>query len=192
MIDEQKTKEQLIEEIGVLRKRTAELEKSEIDSKQAKELFDALSISSPIGIYIIQDGKFVLGNPQFQIYTGYSEEELSAMDPLMLVISEDRDMVRDNATMMLKGERSAPYEYRVIDKDGNVRWIMESVTTINYHGRKATLGNFMDITERKQAEVKLKEHTERLKGLEERITELKDAHEQLIEKFKQDIGGILS
>jgi PAS domain S-box-containing protein len=137
MNDEHKTKEQLIIELAELRRRISELETSEVERKWAEDLFNALSISSPVGIYIVQDGKFKLGNPRFQILTGYSEDELSSMDPLMLVFPEDRDMVRDNAAKMLKGERSSPYEYRVVGKDGKLRWIMETATSIKYHGRQA-------------------------------------------------------
>jgi diguanylate cyclase (GGDEF)-like protein/PAS domain S-box-containing protein len=126
------------------------------ERKQAETLFKTLFSSSPIGIYIVQDGKFQFVNPQFQKHTGYSEDELLGMDSLKIVLPEDRNMVRENAVKMLKGERSSPYEYRVINKCGETRWIMETVTSIQYQGRRATLGNYMDITERKLMEEQLK------------------------------------
>ncbi|RLA92881.1 MAG: hypothetical protein DRG25_05530 [Deltaproteobacteria bacterium] len=124
-------------------------------TKLAKELFRSLFLSSPIGIYIIQDGKFKLINPQFQKITGYSKEELLDMYSLKLVYPEDRDLVRKNAIKMLKGESLSPYEYRITTKDGETKWIMETVISINYGGKQATLGNFMDITERKKLEAQL-------------------------------------
>ncbi|MFW9987576.1 MAG: PAS domain S-box protein, partial [Candidatus Odinarchaeota archaeon] len=39
--------------------------------------------------------------------------------------------------------------------DGGYRWIMEKVASIEYQGRRAILGDFLDITERKQMECKL-------------------------------------
>lgn len=60
--------------------------------------------------------------------------------------------MRENAVKMLKKERLSPYEFRVVTKSGETRWIMETVTSIQFQGRRATLGNFMDITRRKQAE----------------------------------------
>jgi PAS domain S-box-containing protein len=187
------TEKQLIEEIGDLRRRNAELEKAEAEREQAKELFDALSLSSPIGIYIVQDGKFVFGNPQFKILTGYSEEELENMNPLTLVIPEDRDEVRKNAIMMLKGERSAAYEYRVTGKDKKLRWIMGTVTSINYRGRRATLVNFMDISKRKRAEDRVNEYAEQLESMvEARTQELRDAQEQLVRQEKLAMLGQLA
>jgi len=120
--------------------------------KQMEELFKTVTNSSPVGIYILQNGKFQLANPQFQKLTGYSEEELAKIDPMTLVLPEDRDMLRKKAVKMLKGARSSPYQFRVVNKAGETRWVMETVTSIQYRGRRATLGNYIDITERKQAE----------------------------------------
>jgi PAS domain-containing protein len=50
-----------------------------------------------------------------------------------------------------------PHTFRIITKLGQVRWIMETVTSITYGGRPAILGNSMDITELKMAEVRLRE-----------------------------------
>jgi diguanylate cyclase (GGDEF)-like protein/PAS domain S-box-containing protein/putative nucleotidyltransferase with HDIG domain len=120
--------------------------------EQEGALFKAVSLSSPVGIYIIQNNRFRYVNSRFRENTGYSEDELLDADPLSIILPEDRDAVRENAIQMLKGQSSQPYEYRITTKTGEVRWILETVTSIQYQGVKATLGNFMDITERKQAE----------------------------------------
>ena len=53
-----KTKRQLVKELEVLQQRLVELEKEEAERKRAEELFQNLALSSPVGIYIAQDGKF--------------------------------------------------------------------------------------------------------------------------------------
>ncbi|MBW2023560.1 MAG: PAS domain S-box protein [Deltaproteobacteria bacterium] len=58
---------------------------------------------------------------------------------------------------MLKSGQCTPYEFRILTKQGKIRWIMESVVSVDFQGRKATLGNFMDITERKKAQEALEE-----------------------------------
>ena len=125
------------------------------ERKRAEELFKTVTNSSPVGIYIVQDRKFQLANPQFQKLTGYTEDELAGMDSLVLVLPEDRDKVREKAIKMLKGEQSSPYQFRVVNKSGEIRWVMETATSIQYQGRRATLGNYMDVTERKQMEEQL-------------------------------------
>jgi len=125
------------------------------ERKQAEQLYKTLATSSPVGVYIAQEGKFVFVNPQFQKYTGFTEDELLGRDSLSLVHPEDRKTVREKAIAMLKGKRSSPYEFRVIDKGRETRWSIETVTSIHYQGERAALGNFMDITERKQMEQRI-------------------------------------
>ncbi len=132
------------------------------ERKQAVELYKTLTRSSPVGVYIVQEGKFVFVNPQFQEDTGYSEDELLGMDSLSIVLPEDRNAVRKNATSMLKDERSEHYEYRIVTKNGDITWILETVASIQYRGKRATLGNFMNITERKRAEQELMEKSKEL------------------------------
>jgi signal transduction histidine kinase len=74
-------------------------------------------------------------------------------------------MCRDRAVQMLKGTNPRPYEYRVITKGGEVRWILETVVSTQYQGRRASLGNFMDITQRKQAVENLGRQTAVLEGI---------------------------
>jgi len=138
--------------------------------KQMEELFKTVTNSSPVGIYIVQDKKFQLANPQFQKLTGYTKDELTGMDSLALVLDEDRDMVRKKAVKMLKGERSSPYQFRVIHKGGDTRWVMETVTSIQYRGKRAILGNYLDITERRQTEEKIQQQNEFLNNILDALT----------------------
>ena len=141
------------------------------ERKRVEELFKSLTSSSPIGIYVVQDGKFQFVNAQFQKYAGYREDELLGMDSLSFVFPDERNRVRENAVKMLKGERSIPYEYQFVNKEGEVRWIMETVVPIQYLGRRAALGNFMDITERKQAGEALRKSEENYRTLFESMFE---------------------
>jgi len=120
--------------------------------EQAEDLFRTLTNSSPVGIFIVQDGKFRFVNPRFLKYTYYSEEELIGMDSSRLILPEDREMAKENAVKMLKGKRSTPYEYRVMSNGGRTRWILETVSSINYCGKPAVLGNSLDITWHKRTE----------------------------------------
>jgi PAS domain S-box-containing protein len=132
---------------------------------ETENLFETLANKSPVGLYIVQDGKFCYTNPTFQSTTGYTEDELLGRDSLELVVPEDRERVRENAIKMLKGELTLPYQFRVTHKNGSIRWIMESVVSIQYRGRRATLGDFIDITERKQVEEALQAEKNKLQSL---------------------------
>jgi len=116
------------------------------------EFLSALFSSSPIGLYIVQKGLFVLVNEQFQKLTGYSESELIGRPTCDLILPDDRDFVRKSSISMLKGALFHPYEYRIIQHNGEVKWILETVTSVEYMGNRAVLGNFMDISMRKTIE----------------------------------------
>ncbi len=157
--------------------------------RESEEQYRTLANSSPVGVYIVQDGKFCFVNPEFQKYTGFSEDELLKMEPLELVYPEDREKARQNAMQMLKGNRFSPYEFRVTRQGGEIHWAMETVTSIYYKEKRATLGNFMDITERKQMERQLQERNEQLDAqneeLQSQTEELVTQQQELIEKTRE-------
>ncbi|MBW2215645.1 MAG: PAS domain S-box protein [Deltaproteobacteria bacterium] len=129
----------------------------------------SIFINSPIGIYVVQNGKFCFANPKLQEITGYKEDELLGMESLSLVFTEDWSKVRENAIKMLKLKSHTPYEYRALNKEGAIKWAIETVTSIQYEAKPATLGYFMDITRRKQAEESLEKAYEDLQyEMEER------------------------
>ncbi|MFH2060584.1 MAG: HD domain-containing phosphohydrolase [Pseudomonadota bacterium] len=73
-----------------------------------------------------------------------------------LIVPEDRQLVKKYAVQMLKQKRNEPYEFKIISRTGEIRWIMETVASIQYEGKLATLGHFMDVSETKQIEKALK------------------------------------
>jgi PAS domain S-box-containing protein len=122
-----------------------------------EDLYRTLANSSQAGVYILQDGKFQFANPHIQEYAGYAEEAMLGMDSISLIHPVDRMSARRNAVRMLKGQRFSPYEFRIITSDGRTKWILETVTSISYRGRRAVLGNSMNITEQKEARNRLEE-----------------------------------
>ena len=135
----------------------------------SKNIFKVFFSSLTIGIYVAQHGKFVLANPAFRKLLGCSEEELMATGCLDVVFPDDRDTVREAAVAMLKGDSSAPYEFRYVTKSGEIRWVLETVTSVQYNGEPASLGNFMDITDRKHEEAALHASNEELRALVEEL-----------------------
>src|SRR4030042_528131 len=145
--------------------------KSKTKMSESAGLTQALMRCPGLGIYIVQDGRFQYANSLFQELTGYTEQELLGMYPLDLVHPEDREAVREKAIENLKGNRVLPYEYRFIRKSGDVMWISERLASIRYMGRRAAVGSFMDITERKQAEEALAEEAIRRRILVEQSSD---------------------
>jgi len=154
---ERKTKKELIERIRQLERQVAQGPSSSGQSAAEESLYKILAQSSQVGFYIMQNKKFRFINSHFRDYAGYSEGALLKMTPSSLILPEDRRKTRKNAIMMLKEQRFSPYEFRIVTKDGRIKWIMETVMSIAFRGRPAILGNSMDVTERKEAGRRLEE-----------------------------------
>lgn len=147
---------------------------------QLEEAYRSLIFHSPIGIFIVQDRVFRLVNPGFLNVSGYREDELLGRDPLLLVSPEHRERVRRNAIRLLKGETNHPYEYQIFTKNGESKWIVETVISTTYRGERAALGYFRESTERKRTEEVLRLAKEELEQrVEERTAELHESNRQL-------------
>lgn len=130
-----------------------------LDDVSMRAIFSA----SPIGVFIVAGGRFQFANEEFQRISGYAEDELVGRDASALVYPEDWEKVRKSAVEMLKGKPNSPYQYRVIDKTGKIKWIVESVCSISYQNGPASLGYFMDITEREHATTALTQSEEKFR-----------------------------
>jgi len=117
---------------------------------------------SVAGLYIVQDGKFKSVNHNAANFAGYTAADLIGKKSDIIVHPEDKAMVRRYAREMFQGVRTSPYSFRIIGKNGEIRWVMETVIVITYEGRPAILGNSMDITERMLAAQSLQESKRRL------------------------------
>ncbi len=115
--------------------------------KELNEFIKILLNLSPFGIYIIQDKKFIFTNKAFLDIGNWSQKIVKDLDPLGLVLEEDREHVRKSAIAILKGETKSFYMFRVITDSESIKWMMGSVAEVNINGKPAVVGNFVDLTE---------------------------------------------
>ncbi len=174
MTDKQKTKQELIQELDLLRQRVAVLEQSELARKRAEEAlyteiqrFQTLTEQAPFGMVMInQDGTFKYINPKFRELFGYELTD-----------------VPDGKTWFRKAYPDPTYRHHVIGtwikdlevfKPGEKRFEVFTVTCkdgtekiINFIPVQLATGeNLMaceDITERKRAEEALRESEEKFR-----------------------------
>jgi two-component system NtrC family sensor kinase len=135
--------------------------------RDGEDLAETLTEQLPVGVCVMQDGKFRYINHAFPMAIGYTVDELVGMDSLQIVAPEDKETVKQNTAKMLKGELSQPYQFRVIHKDGSTVWVMATVKSIRYHGKPAILGNYMEVTERRKTVDALHESEQKFRLLAE-------------------------
>ncbi len=120
-------------------------------------IFKTLTEKSFVGMYVAQDGLFIRVNPIITAVSGYGIEEIEGRRSDSLVHPDDLETVKRQAREMLRGKRTTAHEFRIVTRSGEIRWVMESVTPVTYKGRPAIFGHFMDITDRKAMEEKIRE-----------------------------------
>jgi PAS domain S-box-containing protein/putative nucleotidyltransferase with HDIG domain len=155
--DKRRTKADLLGERASLLGEIARLQEAEAALRDTGALYRSLADTSPVGVFFLVGGKFHFLNARFEQSTGYRSDELIGKDSLVIVHPDDRERVRRDAVEMLRGRRSAPYEFRAVRKDGQIRWILGTVAPVTFRGARAVHGSYMDITEQKETRQRLEE-----------------------------------
>jgi PAS domain S-box-containing protein/putative nucleotidyltransferase with HDIG domain len=140
--------------------------------QKSEERYRSLVENADEAILVIQDGIIKFVNTRAIESFGYSVQEFLSIPVFELVHPEDRNAVIERYLQKINGDTTPTrHTYRSILKGGHIAWIEISSVLIDWEGRPATLNLITDITERKQAEEKLRESQERLLK-EQKFTQL--------------------
>ena len=174
MQDSDKTKEQLIGELNKIRRKMAELQATEAKplstitaSYKHESLYGEIVGKTSEAIFIAQDGLIKFKNQAFLELTGYSNDECLSSDSFLdFVHPDDREMLSRYHANRLQGD-TTPYHYdfRIIHKDGKVKWGEMNSSLIMWEGMPAALCFIADITERRLAEEALKQSEKQLRAV---------------------------
>jgi PAS domain S-box-containing protein len=128
-------------------------------AKKYRQLVDTANES----IIVAQDGLLKFVNPMTLGLLGVdSEQELIDRPFPEFIHPDDRSMVVENHRRRIANEAFPPrYAFRVVARDGIVKWVEINAALIEWQGKPATLNFLTDITEHKLAEVALQESEER-------------------------------
>ena len=121
-------------------------------------VFRALTESLKSAVYTFDEaGQFTYVNPAAERITGYSAAELKQMQFFDIAHPDHRDNVRKRGFLRLERENETPTdEFKIISKDNSEKWVEITNKTVIIGNKKLVLGSAVDITERKEAEEKLK------------------------------------
>jgi PAS domain S-box-containing protein len=138
--------------------------RSEEALRRSSELYRAYFTASPLAVFVSDTrGRYLEVNGAATALTGYSREELLQMGIPDLLVTEGAAGLKDRfAGLLALG--SGRHEIQIRRKDSSVRHCLVHATTV---GADRLLGFLLDVTDRREAEEKLKESEERYRGLSE-------------------------
>jgi PAS domain S-box-containing protein len=123
------------------------------------------------GILITQTSplRLVFANESMGNILGYSTVELKSLSPLGvagLIYDEDKAVFFSRLESRMRGEPSpSSLEFRAVRKNGSIVWLEAFASRIEYMGKPAVQGMFLDIDERKKVSEILRESEERYREL---------------------------
>ncbi len=136
-----------------------ELKRTAVELRKSEEKFRSLVEHSLQGVAVVQDFRIVFANSALADLSGYSISELISMRPSdvrALVHPDDQEMVWGRFRRRLEGKPvDARYSYRIVRKDGTVRWLEMFATLIEYIGKPSVQATMVDITSQKRLDEKI-------------------------------------
>ena len=206
MRDKYKTKNQLVKELSELRKQASksgsegtkdesDKGKTDINEKLYCSLFNKISI--PIFIFERETQHILECNEAAVRTYGYSKDELKSMTPSELHAPEDFEKIKYNVDFR---NVDPLFSYTHLTKYGQRLDVEITTDEFNYDGHPAWINIVSEITDRKEAEEKLKSAQDELKGrikertselialnkrMKREITERERAEDELKESFKK-------
>ncbi len=151
--------------------------KAEEKLKESEEKFRTISDQSLVSITIAQNGIIRYVNKQMEELSGYSLEEMEfwhAGEFLKIIHPDYRELVAEQSKKKQRGQDDVIDQYQIkgIKKSGEHIWVENYSKTIVYEGNLAVLSIMIDITDKKEAEKKLKDSEERYRTLIDNILDV--------------------
>ncbi|MCP4723572.1 MAG: PAS domain S-box protein [bacterium] len=188
MKDNSKTKDELIKEMNALRERIAYLEASPTEDKFIIEnpqwmheglqgLFKNLVTSIPATIFQREFDKnytMIFLSNRIENISGYPASDFinnSVRNFSSIIYPEDLAMFEKTIQEEINQSKSYIIEYRIIHKDGSIRWVSERGQSIYGNYRETVLidGIIFDITKQKSAQQKTDDHNQESQAIYEEL-----------------------
>ncbi|MDJ0622352.1 MAG: PAS domain S-box protein [Desulfocapsaceae bacterium] len=151
-----------------------EKRRTEKKIEESEQRFKLLAENLPDVFYrmSLPDGQYEYMSPASAELFGYDPEEWYTTPMLVkdIIHPEYHDYFQEKWQQLLQGELSPTYEYKIIHRNGDIRWLNQrNVGHWNSNGELVAMeGIVTDITERKKAELALQKSEERFRKIIER------------------------
>ena len=157
--------------------------------REVEEKYRLVVENAEEGIVVLQDGILKFYNPKTTEILGCTAEELSFKLFIDFVHPDDKEMVIQRHQKKLSGKKKPEvYDFRVVDKDGNIKWLRNNVVVIDWENEPATLKFLTDITDRKWADEHIRTLTQELMKYQENERHM--ISRELHDSIAQDLSSL--
>jgi two-component system, NarL family, sensor histidine kinase ComP len=147
----------------------------------SQQLFETMLNHTFDMLLIVDQNRHVLyATPNFYDITGYSPEHLRHMDAFSIIHPDDLEYMIHNHQHLLSTKQTLTPEYRMIDKNGRIRYFECRTTPLPNTKEYLQVVSIRDFTERKLMELELEHYKNRYTTLQ---TSLKN--------FSQELSSIM-
>jgi|AMFO01.1.fsa_nt_gi PAS domain S-box len=134
--------------------------------------YQTLIERSLLGIYLVQEGKFLYLNPRAEAIVGRPMKELVGRSFLEVVHPDDHARVMERYRNRVAGKTALPqYRFRVVRPDGEVRWVEIYAQVLPGTNPPIVVGNVLDVTEEVRMEEDVRQVQEKLNEILSHIPE---------------------
>lgn len=155
--------------------------------RESEARFRLMADSAPVLIWLADaEGECTFFNQTWLKFTGRSLRQEVQGSWTESILPSDLEQYLDHRINAIKARKKFSLEYRLRRRDGEYRWILEKgVPSLTPNGELVGyIGSCIDITQRKQVEVKLQKLNEELEiKVQERTQELQQTVEKLAEEI---------
>jgi two-component system, LuxR family, sensor kinase FixL len=132
--------------------------------RESGDLYSTYFTASPLALFVADaHGRYLEVNGAACALTGYSREQLARMSLADVVAGGDAPQLAERLLGLI-ALGAGSNEIQIRRRDGSVRSCLVHASTV---GADRVLGLLLDITDRKEAEQKLRDSEERFRGLSE-------------------------
>ena len=169
--DEQKTKEELLEELKALRRRVEQFEHAESRKRsrgatESEQVFRTIFENAADGILLadVETKKFYMGNNIICQMLGIDREEINGLGVMDIHPEQNIPYVVEQFDKQARGEITLAKDLPVKKKDGSVFYADVNAFSITLDGKAYLMGIFRNVSDRKRAEEKWRSLVETAPG----------------------------
>jgi PAS domain S-box-containing protein len=159
------------------------------DITARKGMFRKVAETAATALFIYRGSKLRYVNPMLETMTGYTQDELLAMDFWKLIHPDWQQVFKAHGFAHQRGD-GVPrfYEVKLLTKRGEERWLHVRLSTIEFEGTLAGLGTAIDVTEQRRATEALQHSKDELEDrVQERTAALTAANKALQAEIRERV-----